>query len=202
MEKLRQMSNRGKFVVIYAANNLGKSKQLDLLEETWRELERPYFRIKYPRYDTPTGRIINRELRGAPEERVLSEMELQTVYAQDRREYEACLLEMLKDGDVFAEDYLGTGLAWGLTKGVPRSYLYEINSDLLVPDISILLDGERFSSGIEGGHRFEASAEGTWERNREIHKELAREFGWEVVEAGGTPEQVHERVLEVICNRW
>jgi thymidylate kinase len=196
------MSSRGKFVVVYAANNLGKSKQLDLLEDTWRELERPYFRIKYPRYDTPTGIIINRELRGAPEERVLNELELQTVYAQDRREYEPCLLEMLKDGDVFAEDYLGTGIAWGLTKGVPRSYLYEINSDLLVPDVSILLDGERFSSGIETGHRFESSVEGTWERNREIHRELAREFGWEVVEAGGTPEQVHERVLEVICNRW
>lgn len=196
------MSNRGKFIVVYAANNLGKSKQLDLLEDAWRELERPYFRIKYPRYDTPTGIIINRELRGSPEARVLNDLELQTVYAQDRREYEPCLVEMLKDGDVFAEDYLGTGIAWGLTRGVPRSYLYEINSDLLVPDISILLDGERFRSGIESGHRFESSVEGTWERNREIHRELAREFGWEVVAANGTIEKVHDQIMEVICNKW
>jgi thymidylate kinase len=193
---------RGRFIVVYAANNLGKSTQLDLLEKTWQGLARAYVRIKYPRYETETGKIINRELRGRLEERVLSEAELQAVYAQDRREYEPCLLEMLKDGDVFAEDYLGTGLAWGLTKGVSRSYLYEINSDLLAPDISVLLDGERFSTGIEKGHRFEAGKEGEWERNREIHLELAREFGWEVVEAGGTPEQVHERILRVIGEKW
>lgn len=195
---------RGKFIVIYAANNLGKSKQLDLLEQTWQGLGRDYTRIKYPRYHTPTGQIINRELRGAPEERLnLSDLEFQTLYAQDRREYELVLLELLKQGDVFAEDYKGTGIAWGLTKGVPRSYLYKINSDLLEPDISILLDGERFSSGIEKGHRFEDGKEGEWERNREIHMELAREFGWEVVESvPGFPDKTHAEVMRVIGERW
>lgn len=195
--------DRGKFIVIYAANNLGKSKQLDLLEQAWQTIGWEYTRIKYPRYHTPTGQIINRELRGAPEERLnLSDLELQTIYAQDRREYEPALLELLKQGDVFAEDYLGTGIAWGLTKGVPRSYLYKINSDLLVPYISILLDGERFSSGIEKGHRFEDGKEGEWERNREIHLELATEFGWEVVNANQSPEKVHEEVLRVIGEKW
>lgn len=195
--------NRGKFIVIYAANNLGKSKQLDLLEKTWCQMGREYVRIKYPRYHTPTGKIINRELRGLPEERLnLTDLELQTIYAQDRREYEPALLEMLKQGDVFAEDYLGTGIAWGLTKGVSGSYLYEINSDLLVPDISILLDGERFSSGIEKGHRFEDGKEGEWERNREIHRELAAEFGWEIVNANQSPENVHDEVLRVIAKKW
>lgn len=195
--------NRGKFIVIYAANNLGKSKQLDLLEHSWtNSFSRPYTRLKYPRYDTPTGKIINRELRGAPEERVMNPAELQALYAQDRREYEPCLLELLKDGDVFAEDYLGTGIAWGLTGGVERSYLYEINSDLLLPDISILLDGERFGSGIEVGHRFESAESGTWERNREIHRQLASEFGWEVVNANQSPEKVHEEVLRVIGEKW
>lgn len=195
--------DRGKFIVVYAANNLGKSKQLDLLEEAWKEMGRGYTRIKYPRYETPTGLIINRELRGRPEERVLNDAQLQSVYAQDRREYEPCLLELLKDGDVFAEDYLGTGIAWGLTKGVQRAYLYEINSNLLVPDISILLDGERFSSGIEAGHRFESAENGTWEKNREIHRQLALEFGWEVAESVfGSPEKTHENVMRAIRERW
>lgn len=196
------MQSRGKFIVIYAANNLGKSRQIDLLETAWQSWGRSYFRIKYPRYNTPTGIVINRELRGPLEERVLSEAELQAVYAQDRREYEPCLLELLKDGDVIAEDYLGTGLAWGLTKGVPRSYLYEINSDLLKPDISILLDGERFGTGIEKGHRFEGGEQGEWERNRKIHRQLACELDWSVVEAGGSLEVVHQRVLKAIGEKW
>lgn len=197
-------TSRGKFIVVYASNNLGKSKQLDLLEQTWKGLGRDYVRIKYPRYHTPIGQIINTELRGAPEVRLnLSDLDLQTLYAQDRREYEPVLLELLKQGDVFAEDYIGTGLAWGLTKGVPRSYLYKINSDLLVPDISILLDGERFSSGIEKGHRFEDGKEGEWERNREIHMELAAEFDWEVVESvPGFPEKTHAEVMRIIGERW
>ncbi len=194
--------SRGKFIVIYAANNLGKSKQLDMLEDTWKSLNRPYTRIKYPRYETPTGKIINRELRGPIEERILNDTELQTVFAQDRREYEACLIEMLKDGEVFAEDYFGTGIAWGITNGVLKPYLMEINSDLLVPDISILLDGQRFSAGIEGGHRHEAAGAEVWERNREAHRELAGELKWEIVDACGTPEQVHSRVMKVIEARW
>ena len=194
---------RGKFIVIYASNNLGKTDQLDRLEATWKELGRPYTRLKYARYHTPTGIIINRELRGKPEERVLSDLELQTLQAENKREYEPCLLELLKDGEVFAEDYLGTGIAWGLTKGVQRSYLYGINADLLVPDISILLDGQRFSSGIEAGHRHEAAGEGTWERNREIHRQLATEFGWEVVEnVPGFPEKTHEEIMRIIVGRW
>ena len=114
-----------------------------------------------------------------------------------------CLLELLKDGDVLAEDYFGTGLAWGLTRGVERAYLYDINSDLLTPDISILLDGERFSSGIEMGHRNEAVEQSMWERNREIHRQLAMEFGWEVAESVfGSPEKTHENVMRAIRERW
>lgn len=194
--------DRGKLIVIYAANNLGKSKQLDLLETAWREIERPYFRIKYPRYDTPTGKIINRELRGAKEERQLTDAQLQAVFAEDRRQYQPCLLEMLKDGDVLAEDYIGTGLAWGMTGGVDRSYLLEINSDLLLPDISILLDGERFCSGIEEGHRHESAESEIWEKNREIHKQLAKELGWEIINANQSPEVIHEEILRVLCDKW
>jgi len=166
------------------------------------EMNRPHVRIKYPRYETPTGQIINRELRGEKGERSLTDEQLQWMFAEDRRQYEPALLEMLKDGDVFAEDYLGTGLAWGLTNGVERSYLYGINGGLLVPDISILLDGERFCSGIEKGHRHEAAGEQVWERNREIHRQLAAEFGWEMVNANQSPEKVHADVLKVIEAKW
>lgn len=194
---------KGRFIVLYASNNLGKSKQLDLLEEAWQEIGRPYKRIKYPRYDSEFGRILNRELRGPVEERLnLTDEELQMLYAEDRRYYQPMLMEILKEKDVLAEDYTGTGLAWGLTKGVAREKLDTYNYGLLQPDLAILLDGERFGGGIEKGHRFEDAGQETWERNREIHRQLAAEFGWEVVEAGGDPQKIHERVLRVIAEKW
>ena len=55
-----------KFIVLYGPNNLGKSKQFDLLETLWLEIGRPYTRLKYPIYDSPTGQLINRVLRPAP----------------------------------------------------------------------------------------------------------------------------------------
>lgn len=190
----------GRFIVLYAANNLGKSKQLDLLEETWQEMGRPYVRIKYPRYESEFGKIINKELRGPVEERFnLTDSELQMLYAEDRRYFQRELEAMLEEGDVLAEDYTGTGLAWGLTKGVTREKLDIYNFGLLKPDLAILLDGERFSGGIEKGHRFEGAGQETWERNREIHRQLATELGWEVVEANGAPEKIHEKIMEIIA---
>lgn len=197
------IGNRGRFIVLYGPNNLGKSSQLDLLEEEWKMIGRPYKRIKYPRYSSPTGVLINRVLRGDEQGKLdLTDEELQFLYSEDRRQYEPYLYRALSEGDVIAEDYIGTGLAWGLTKGVNRKLLDEYNDGLLQPDIAILLDGERFSGGIEKDHRFESAGEKVWEENRRIHQELAAEFGWEIVNANESKEKVHEDIMAVIARRW
>ncbi|KKT29042.1 MAG: Thymidylate kinase [Candidatus Collierbacteria bacterium GW2011_GWC2_44_18] len=191
----------GRFIVIYGSNNLGKSKQLDLLEQEYQGMGVPYTRIKYPIYDSPTGEIINRVLR--PDENgnkpELSEEEFQAIYAENRRQFEPTLLCLLESGDVIAEDYVGTGLAWGITKGVNRGYLDEINAGLLKPDVEIMLDGYRFGGGIERRHRHEDVEKGVWERSREVHLELANELGWEIVNANDSPEKVHERIVGVLA---
>lgn len=194
---------RGKFIVLYGSNNLGKSTQLDLLEEEWRAINRPYTRIKYPIYSSPTGKIINLALRGDENGKKidLNDEELQELFAEDRRQYEQELLNLLSKGEVFAEDYKGTGFAWGLTKGVKREQLDRYNAGLLEPDIAILLDGDRFTGGIEKGHRHEAAGEQIWEMNRKIHHELATEFGWEVVSANESKETIHKNIMEIIARR-
>ena len=189
----------GRFIVIYSSNNLGKSKQIELLEAVWQSMDRPYTKLKFPIYESETGELINRALRGVGEEKlVISEAELQVLYAENRRQFEPELLRLLEEGDVIAEDYVGTGLAWGLTRGVPREYLDEINAGLLEPDITILLDGDRFTSGIERQHRNESAGQEVWETNRRIHQELGSELGWEVVNANQSPEKIHERIMEII----
>ncbi|MFZ2202007.1 MAG: hypothetical protein WAV56_01280 [Microgenomates group bacterium] len=191
------------FIVLYGPNNLGKSKQFDLLEILWQEVGRPYARIKYPIYDSPTGQLINRVLRPTPGDEIVSmaEVELQAVFAQNRRWFEPTLRQLLLRGDVLAEDYVGTGLAWGMTGGVSREELDVFNSGLLRPDIEILLDGSRFSNGVEKRHRNEGAGQEVWERNRRIHQELAREFGWVIVNANGEPEEIHTRIRDVILPR-
>lgn len=46
--------------MLYGANNLGKSTQMELLEREWRQMGRLGIRMKYSVYNLPpTGPIIN-----------------------------------------------------------------------------------------------------------------------------------------------
>lgn len=188
---------RGKFIVLYGSNNLGKSAQLELLEQRWVNEGKPYRRIKYPVYSlAPTGPLINAVLREGLQ---MSEPEMQATFALNRKDFEPTLISILESGvDVIAEDYKGTGMAWGLVKGVERWFLDLINRNLLEPDVSICLDGERFSSSIERGHRHEAAGNEVWEKSRRFHLELAREYDWKIVDASMSMERVHERIVEIL----
>jgi thymidylate kinase len=156
--------------------------------------------LKYPVYDLePTGSRLNAYLRaGNPEG--LTPSSVQELFAKNRRDFEPQLKSSLAEGiNIVAEDYVGTGLAWGLTAGVKRAYLDKINADLLSPDLAILLDGERFSGGIEKGHRHE-QGEGIWQRCRQIHLELAREFGWPIVNANQSREEVLRSIINTLLD--
>lgn len=168
----------GKFVVIYGANNLGKSEQKErLVGKLQDELQSFVVGLKYPIYDLPTRQRINREIRV---QRTMSEERLQEEYADNRRQFEPELREKLNGGEwIVAEDYTYTGIIWGVAHGVSRDKLVKMNEGLLVPDLAILLDGERYTSGIERGHHFEEG--GRWEEARRLHLEFANELGWEIV---------------------
>ncbi len=180
------------FIVIYGAPNLGKTVQSHKLAAA---LDANY--VKYPVYDLePTGPMINSILRaGVP----ATPVDLQRLYAQNRKDFEQILKIALEDRTVVGEAYIGTGIAHGMFEGVPQQLLEEINNDLLLPDVSILLDGEaRYSSGIERGHRFEDDV--NWEGIRDVHRELAKAYGWEVVNANQQEELVHTDILHIVQN--
>jgi dTMP kinase len=189
------MQHQGKFIVLYGANNLGKSTQMKLLVQKLIQDNIKAIELKYPVYTIPSGEKINQELRGKV--RNLDDTDLQKLFAKNRKDYEPTLKDMLKKGYwVIAEDYTGTGIAWGVTNGISRSLLETINKDLLVEDLSILFDGERFTSGIEKNHRNEEG--GNWERARKVHLELAKRYGWNIVNANQKPEDVLEDIRSII----
>src|SRR3989344_7041055 len=109
------MKNKiGKFIVIYGINNLGKSTQAKILVEKLGQEGFSAEYLKYTIYDLkPSGPIINDYLREGNRDN-LSPREIQILYTMNRYQFESRLKDKLSQGvNIVAEDYTGTGLAWG-----------------------------------------------------------------------------------------
>jgi len=185
---------RGKFIVFYGINNLGKTTQAKLLVERLQKEGHRAEYVKYPIYDLhPSGTMLNTYLRqGNPFE--CSAREVQTIYALNRTQYEPTLKEKLTHGiHIVAEDYTGTGIAWGIGAGVAESYLKLVNDHLHKENLAFLFDGERFIEATETNHRHESDQE-LLTRVRKAHLVLASEFGWKRIDANLPIEVIHEKI--------
>lgn len=190
--------SKGFFIVIHGANNLGKSTQAKLLAEKMNAEGYKTEYLKYPIYNIlPSGKIINDYLRNSNPFK-LTPREAQTIYTLNRTQYEPILKDKLKQGiNIVAEDYTGTGLAWGIGAGVDEDYLKLINSHLLKEDYTILLDGERFKESTENGHKHETDEE-LWQKVRQAHLKLSQEFGWTKINANLTIAEIHAIIWEEV----
>lgn len=197
MEKNKQ----GRFIAIYGINGIGKTTQVELLVENLKKQGKNASRLKYPIYDLePEGPFIHQYLRNPQfrEENELTTHKLQKKYADNRLRYEGELKKRLEAGEwIVAEDYVGTGIAWGLTWGGNLEYLEEINESLLKEDLSILMHGNRFTTAIEKDHRNEMETERI-QICKNFQLLLAQKYGWEIVNAEQKIEKVQADLLGII----
>jgi len=186
----------GKLIVLYGINNLGKSTQAKLLVEKLKDNGYQAEYIKYPVYSiSPSGEILNNYLREGNTHN-LSPREGQTITAMNRTQYQPELIAKLKSGiNIVAEDYKGTGIAWGLGAGVDETYLKKINSHLIGEDLAFLFDGERFRQAIETNHKHE-NDEDLMNKVRWAHLKLREEYGWRKINANLPIEEIHEIIWE------
>ena len=191
---------RGKFIVIYGINNLGKSTQAKMLVEKLSNLGFPTEYLKYPIYSLwPSGEILNNYLRGG-NKYGLSPREAQIIYTLNRTQYEQKLINKLNDGiNIIAEDYTGTGLSWGIGAEVDEMFLKNMNSHLLKEDLAFLFDGKRFMEAMEKNHQHETNDSLT-DAVRQAHLNLAEEYGWIHIEANLSINEIHEILWRHVYN--
>jgi dTMP kinase len=189
---------KGKFIVLYGINNIGKTTQAKKVIEFLKSKGLKAEYLKYPVYDLePTGPLINDILRGGSKQKIPEE-ELQHLYTKNRFDFEPKLKEKLDQGIwIIAEDYRGTGIAWGSVKGADEENLKKLNAKLLDEDIVILMDGERFLEGKEKNHIHESDDE-LVNKVRQKHLDLAKEFGWFIVNANQSEEKVFEDIKKYL----
>ncbi len=189
---------KGLFIVFYGINNLGKTTQAKLLVERFKKEGYQTEYLKYGIYDLqPSGPVLDDYLRhGNPFN--LTPREFQIVHVLNRTQYQPQLLEKLNRGiNIVAEDYIGTGLAWGIGAGVDEKFLKQMNTHLIRENLAFLFQGQRFSDGIETNHRHEQDDELT-EKVRLAHEKLADEFGWIRINANQPIEVISQEIWEKV----
>ncbi len=144
---------KGLFIAVYGVNNIGKSTHCRILSERLKREGYDVISLKYPIYDLhPTGTELNRILRGEGAQNI-SEEDLQTLFTQNRKDFEPQLRKYLEEGKiVLAEDYTGTGIAWGMAKGLSLEFMEKLNEGLLREDLSLLITGHRDVRATEKHH--------------------------------------------------
>src|SRR3989344_1802759 len=126
----------GHLIVLYGINNLGKTTQAKLLVDRLQAAGKQAEYLKYALYNIePSGALINDYLRkGNPYN--FSAREFQLLQVLNRTQYDAELRAKLAAGQwLVAEDYVGTGIAWGMGAGVDRQLLEKLNQHLVKEDL-------------------------------------------------------------------
>jgi dTMP kinase len=191
---------KGKFIVLYGINNLGKTTQAKLLVKKLNKHGQKAEYIKYPIYDLePAGKLLNEYLRkGNPYN--FSPREFELTHFIDRISYEQELKKKLNKGiNVIAEDYFGTALAWGMGAGVSKKLLEYLYSFVLKEDLAILFDGKRFKSSIEKNHKHE-NDEKLINKVRKAHLSIGKKYGWEKINANLPIEEISKAVWSKVKN--
>lgn len=203
MKKNYSSKKRGKFIAIYGTNGIGKTTQTERLVDFLQSKGKNASRLKYPIYDLePEGPFIYKYLRD-PKFRAKNELsthELQKKYADNRKRYEKELKKRLDNEEwIVAEDYIGTGIAWGLTWGGDFGYLEKINEKLFEADLSILMHGDRFVTAIEKDHRNEMDSDRI-KICKNFHFLLSRLHGWKLVNANQSVNKVQSDIRKILTD--
>lgn len=189
---------KGKFITIYGINNIGKTHHSKRLVERLNKMGKRAVYLKYPIYDQkPTGPLINKILRSHSKQK-MSEEELQLWFVLNRYQFEPKLKKMLKEGEiVVAEDYIGTGIAWGTAKGANQLELEFMNKFLVQPNLAVFMDGERVLKAKEKKHIHESDDE-LAAKCQAVYRKLSKRYGWKKVLVDADPDVTAERVWEVV----
>ena len=195
-------NQKGNLIVIYGANNLGKTTQAKMLVESLiikLGVNAEY--LKYAVYNLePSGPLINNYLKEG-NKYDLSAREFQMLQVLNRTQYEPTLKEKIAKGTwVVAEDYVGTGIAWGMTSGIDKDLLFKLNNHLLKEDLGILFEGEPFPEDIDKSNVHESDPK-VIEQVNTAFKEISKNFGWHSVNANQAQADVQNDILTIIKSK-
>ena len=208
-ERLDGESNRGRFVVLEGVEGAGKSTQARMLGE-WMDACGIRFTLTREPGGTEVGDAIRNVVQDRPELTIPPETELLLYLAARTAFVKEVALPVLERGELLIADRfsLSTYAYQGYGRGLDLDEVRRMDrfaSGGLAPDIYLVLDlpveegRARQRAAGKRADRLEGSGEAFLEAVGRGYRELAgRDGRIRIVDALGTPLEVHNRVREIL----
>ena len=203
-------STRGPFVVLEGVEGAGKSTQARLLGKWLEDRGVPFTLTREPG-GTDVGEAIRTVVQDRPELTIPPETELLLFLAARTAFVREVAMPVLERGEVLIADRfsLSTYAYQGYGRGLDLEQVRRMDrfaSGGLVPDLYVVLDlpveqgrGRQKAAGKKED-RLESSGEAFLKEVGRGYRELARaDPSVRLVDAVGTPLEVHGRVREILC---
>lgn len=223
------MRERGKFIVVEGIDLVGKSTQHTLLVQRLRRRGRVVAAYSFPDYTSPAGVVLGEYLRGrveltswcpdvSPLELLRGDRPVASRSEHDSLAYQCLQLAdkyaaapeistHLREGrDVACCRWWQSAYAYGLETGVDEYWVWRTCGSLPRADVNILLDIDPSRVRPRPGvalDRAEADREAQVRVRQRYLRMWSRDTGehglWATVDAEGSAELVHGRVLAVLA---
>jgi dTMP kinase len=189
---------KGIFIVIEGIDAAGKRTQTSILRAWFNSKGLTTRTLSFPAYETTIGREIRKFLDGSVD---YPQQVRAMLYAANRWEKKAELEATLSRNDITIVDrYSGSNLAYGVSNGLELEWLLHLEEGLPEPDLVLMLDASPTRLVPRRGDRKDS-----YERNislqekaRDAYLELAKRFGWNVVDANGGIEETSRGMISAV----
>jgi dTMP kinase len=193
---------KGNLIVIYGINSLGKTTQAKLLVESIIiKLGKSAEYLKYAVYNLePSGPLIMDYLKGGNRYEFTTR-EFQFLQVLNRTQYQPELLKKIDNGTlIVAEDYVGSGIAWGLANGIDKKLLYDMNSHLLKENLGLLFVGEPFAEDLDKKNFHEKDI-AVLKTVNQYFQDIAKDFNWHIINANRPVEVIQEEIFQIVKSK-
>lgn len=200
---------KGKFITLEGCEGVGKSKQIQLLQEYLKTKN-----IKFYFTREPGGTAVSEQIRSV----ILDGKNASMTDECEALLYAAARVQLLKEeikprldnGElVICDRYIDSSFAYqGCARGLGFEFVETINSYAIqnfIPDCTLFLDltpEEAFKrkGGVDKTDRLELSGEDFHKKVYEGYKQLATKFSDRIIciDASGTKEQTHNKIINAL----
>lgn len=185
-------------IVIEGFDQAGKRTQSELLAKALKAKKLKCKIFSFPDYSTPIGKEINHYLHG---KRKFPPQVIHCLLAANRWEKLKEIQDALSKNHVLVMNrYYQSNLVYGFANKLDLKWLSNLDAGLPKEDLVILLDVNSKDSFSRKKIRRDK-----FERNKEFaqkivctYRSLAKKYGWKIVNAAQTKQQVHKSVMKIV----